>query len=105
MVTSGTSGAIVLSLMTTVNPGDEVILFDPYFVMYPHLVHLAGGVPVFVDTYPDFAIDLDRVRAAITPRTKAILVNSPANPTGRVATADELRGLAELGGRSTASWY
>ena len=96
MVTSGTSGALVLSLLTTVNPGDEVILFDPYFVMYPHLVHLAGGVPVYIDTYPDFAIDIDRVRAAIGPRTKAILVNSPANPTGRVATADEMRGLAEL---------
>jgi aspartate aminotransferase/aminotransferase len=79
-----------------VNPGDEVILFDPYFVMYPHLVRLAGGVPVYVDTYPDFAIDLDRVKAAITPRTKAILVNSPANPTGRVSTADEMRGLADL---------
>ena len=96
MVTSGTSGALVLSLLTTVNPGDEVILFDPYFVMYPHLVHLAGGVPVYVDTYPDFAIDLDRVKAAITPRTKAILVNSPANPTGRVSTAQEMRGLADL---------
>jgi aspartate/methionine/tyrosine aminotransferase len=96
MVTSGTSGGLVLSLLTTVNPGDEVILFDPYFVMYPHLVHLAGGVPVFIDTYPDFAIDVDRVRAAITPRTKAILVNSPANPTGRVATAEEMRALAEL---------
>ena len=96
MVTSGTSGALVLSLMTTVNPGDEVILFDPYFVMYPHLIRLAGGVPVFIDTYPDFALDVDRVRAAITPRTKAILVNSPANPTGRVAPAGEMRALAEL---------
>ncbi len=96
MGTSGTSGALVLSLLTTVNPGDEVILFDPYFVMYPHLVRFAGGVPVFINTYPDFALDIDRVKAAITPRTKAILVNSPANPTGRVAPAGELRALAEL---------
>ena len=89
-VTSGTSGGLVLALLCTVNPGDEVIVFDPYFVMYPHLVTLAGGTPVIVDTYPDFQIDVDRVRAAITPRTKAILVNSPANPTGarrRAATA------------------
>src|SRR5262245_44427116 len=85
--------------MVTVNSGDEVIVFDPYFVMYPHLVHLAGGRPVFIDTYPDFSLDADRVQAAITPRTKAILVNSPANPTGRVAGADELRALAALADR------
>ena len=59
-VTSGTSGGLVLALCCTVNPGDEVIVFDPYFVMYPHLVTLAGGTTVFVDTYPDFRIDLDR---------------------------------------------
>ena len=96
MVTNGTSGALVLSLLTVVNPGDEVILFDPYFVMYPHLVRLAGGVPVFIDTYPDFALDVDRVRAALSPRTKVIIVNSPANPTGRVAPTSEMRALAEL---------
>jgi aspartate aminotransferase/aminotransferase len=95
-VTSGTSGGLVLALSTLVDPGDEVIQFDPYFVMYPHLVSLVGGRSVFVDTYPDFRIDVDRVRAAITPRTKCILVNSPANPTGVVAGEAELRGLAEL---------
>ncbi|MFO0929560.1 MAG: aminotransferase class I/II-fold pyridoxal phosphate-dependent enzyme [Gemmataceae bacterium] len=95
-VTSGTSGGLLLALCCTVNPGDEVIVFDPYFVMYPHLVTLAGGTTVFVDTYPDFALDVDRVRRAITPRTKAILLNSPANPTGRVATEAEVRGLAAL---------
>src|SRR5262245_33680910 len=55
-ITSGTSGGLLLALCCTVNPGDEVLVFDPYFVMYPHLVALAGGVPVFVDTYPDFDI-------------------------------------------------
>src|SRR4051794_32633184 len=84
LVTSGTSGGILLALLCTVNPGDEVIVFDPYFVMYPHVVALAGGVSVYVDTYPDFGIDPDKVRAALTPRTKAIVLNSPANPTGRV---------------------
>src|SRR5579872_2796022 len=83
-ITSGTSGGLVVALCCTVNPGDEVIVFDPYFVMYPHLVTLAGGTALYVDTYPDFDIDPDKVRAALTPRTKAILVNSPANPTGRV---------------------
>ncbi|HKI31082.1 MAG TPA: aminotransferase class I/II-fold pyridoxal phosphate-dependent enzyme [Gemmataceae bacterium] len=95
-ITSGTSGGIVLALMCTVNPGDEVIVFDPYFVMYPHLIHLAGGTPKYVSTYPDFRIDVDRVRAAVTPRTKAILVNSPANPTGATADAGHLRDLARL---------
>jgi aspartate aminotransferase/aminotransferase len=96
MVTSGTSGGLVLAMLALVDPGDEVLFFDPYFVMYPSLVSLAGGVPVIVDTYPDFRIDPDRVRAAITPRTKAILLNSPANPTGAVAGEEETRAVAEL---------
>jgi aspartate aminotransferase/aminotransferase len=96
LVTSGTSGGLVLALCCTVNPGDEVIFFDPYFVLYPHLVALAGGTSVLVDTYPDFDIDPDRVRAALTPRTKAIIVNSPANPTGRVYSRERLRDLAAL---------
>jgi aspartate aminotransferase len=95
-VTSGTSGGLMLALMTLVDPGDEVLVFDPYFVMYKHLVTAAGGRCVLIDTYPDFRIDLDKVRAAITDRTKVIIANSPSNPTGRVATEAELRGLAEL---------
>jgi aspartate aminotransferase/aminotransferase len=96
LVTAGTSGAIMLALCATVNPGDEVILFDPYFVAYPHLVTLAGGTSVVIDTYPTFRIDVDRVRAAITPRTKAILFSSPSNPTGVTTDADTLRDLANL---------
>ncbi len=95
-LTSGTSGGLLLALSCTVNPGDEVIVFDPYFVAYPHLVTFSGGVPVLVDTYPDFDIDPDRVKAVLTPRTKAILVNSPANPTGRVYSREALRDLALL---------
>jgi aspartate aminotransferase/aminotransferase len=96
LLTSGTSGGLVLSLLCTVNPGDEVIVFDPYFVMYPQLVALADGNTVYVDTYPTFQIDVDRVRRALTPRTKAILVNSPANPTGIVHPRESLRDLARL---------
>jgi len=96
LITSGTSGGLLLALCCVVNPGDEVILFDPYFVMYGNLVALAGGTPVFVDTYPDFRIDPARVAAAITPRTKCVLVNSPANPTGVVASAEEMQALALL---------
>jgi aspartate aminotransferase/aminotransferase len=98
-VTSGTSGALVLAMMTLVNPGEEVILTDPYFVMYDALVRVVGGQPVFVDTYPDFKIDVEAIEAAITPRTKAILFNSPANPTGAVASKDEVRDLAQLAAR------
>lgn len=95
-ITSGTSGGLLLALCCTVDPGDEVVVFDPYFVMYPHLVTLAAGKTVFVDTYPDFRIDPDRVRAALTPRTKAIIVNSPANPTGVLYSRETLRDLALL---------
>jgi aspartate aminotransferase/aminotransferase len=95
-ITSGTSGGLLLALFCTVNPGDEVIIFDPYFVMYPQLASLIGGRPVFIDTYPNFQIDVDKVAAAITSRTKAILVNSPGNPTGVVITRDRMRPLARL---------
>ncbi len=96
VVTSGTSGGLVLALMAMVNPRDEVIVFDPYFVMYPSLVGLVGGTTVLVDTYPDFRIDPNRVADAITPRTKVILFNSPANPTGVTATDDQIKAVAEL---------
>jgi len=96
LVTLGTSGGLSLVMWSLVNPGDEVLMFDPYFVMYPALTRLVGGVPVIIDTYPDFRIDLDKVAAAITPRTKLILLNSPANPTGVLATEAEVRGLAQL---------
>jgi aspartate aminotransferase/aminotransferase len=95
-VTSGTSGGLMLALMVLLNPGDEVIIFDPYFVMYDALVKVVGGRVVPIDTYPNFKIDLDRVADAITPRTKIILFNSPANPTGAVADQETVQGLAQL---------
>jgi aspartate/methionine/tyrosine aminotransferase len=95
-VASGTSGGLALAMLSLVNPGDEVIVFDPYFVMYTSLTQLAGGKPVIIDTYPDFRIDLAKVAAAIMPRTKMILLNSPANPTGVIASEEEIRGLAKL---------
>jgi len=96
LVTSGTSGALLLAMLAMVNPGDEVLCFDPYFVMYPALIAMVGGRCVMIDTYPDFRIDVDRVADAITPRTKMILLNSPANPTGVVATEEEISSLAKL---------
>lgn len=95
-VSSGTSGGLMLALLTLVNPGEEVIVFDPCFVMYDSLSKVVGGRAVYVDTYPDFRIDLNRLSDAITPRTKAIIFNNPVNPTGTVADEETVRGIAEL---------
>ncbi len=95
-VTSGTSGGLVLSLMALVDPGDEVIIFEPAFVMYRPLVEFLGGRCVAIDTAPSFGIDIDRVAAAITSRTRVILVNTPCNPTGAVLPASSAKALAEL---------
>ncbi len=96
LVTCGTSGGLVLAMMALVDPGDEVILPDPCFGMYSALASMMGGRVVGVDTYPDFHLDPDRVAEAITPRTKLIVVNSPNNPTGVVASREELRAIGEL---------
>lgn len=98
-VSSGTSGGLVLTMLSLVNPGDEVIIFDPYFVMYPPLVELVGGNSVLIDTYPDFTIDVNRVESAITSKTKLILLNSPGNPTGQTMDETTVRQLAELAAR------
>ncbi|HAU36965.1 MAG TPA: aspartate aminotransferase [Phycisphaerales bacterium] len=96
LVTSGTSGALLLALLTLVNPGDEVVFADPYFVMYSHLVNMAGGKPVPVDLYPDFRPDVGKFADAITDRTRLLILNSPANPTGVVYTERELKDIAAL---------
>lgn len=95
-VSSGTSGGLVLTMLCHVNPGDEVIIFDPYFVMYQPLVELVGGKAVLIDTYPDFTLDTAKVEAAITKKTKLILLNSPSNPTGAIAAESAVKRLAEL---------
>ncbi len=97
LVTSGVSGGIFLSLLALVDPGDEVIIPDPYFVMYKHLVTLLGGVPVFLDTYDDgFLVDPDRLAATITARTRLLILNSPANPTGAVLDSARLQAIAAV---------
>lgn len=99
LVTCGVSGALTLALMTTIEAGDEVVFLDPYFVSYPHLVNMVGGTPVPVRSYPDFRFDPAKVEAAITPRTKVLLINSPANPTGRMLSAEEVAAAADIAKR------
>ena len=98
LVTVGATEAIAAALLALVDAGDEVILFEPYYDSYAASVALAGATRRVVSLVdgPRFSVDLDAVRAAITPRTRAILVNSPHNPTGTVFTSDELAGIAAL---------
>lgn len=98
LVTVGATEAIAAALLALVEAGDEVILFEPYYDSYAASVALAGATRRVVSLVDGerFAVDLDAVRAAITPRTRAILVNSPHNPTGTVFTTEELAGIAAL---------
>ncbi len=96
LATSGVSGGLVLAMLSCIGPGDEVIVGDPYFVMYKHLVTLAGGKTVFADTYPDFQLTAARVEPLITPRTKMLVLATPSNPTGVVTNLLTCRVLAEL---------
>jgi N-succinyldiaminopimelate aminotransferase len=96
LVTVGATEAIAAALLALVEPGDEVILFEPYYDSYAASVALAGATRRVVSLADDFSVPLDAVRAAITPRTRAILVNSPHNPTGTVFSRAELAGIAAL---------
>ncbi|MCI0547079.1 MAG: pyridoxal phosphate-dependent aminotransferase [Candidatus Rokubacteria bacterium] len=98
MVTAGTSPAMMLIFAALLEAGDEVVLTDPHYACYPNFVRFAEGRPVYVPL-PEangFAVDAEAVRARLTPRTRAILINSPANPTGSVLDAAHLRALAGL---------
>lgn len=96
LVTTGTSGALSLAFAALLNPGDEAIIPDPYFVAYPHLCTLAGAKAVLCDTGEDLRLTAERVEPLITERTKLVLLNSPSNPCGVVSTPEECRDLLEL---------
>ncbi|KPK77093.1 MAG: aspartate aminotransferase [Phycisphaerae bacterium SM23_30] len=96
LITCGLSGALTLGLMATVNPGDGVLIPDPYFVSYPHLTRLQGGRCQFVDTYPDFELPAEKLQASITKVSKLLMLNSPANPTGIVYSPAALQELAAV---------
>ena len=96
-VTCGATEAMAAVFLALVNPGDEVIVFEPYYENYGPDAILAEATPVFVPlTQPGWTIDPDKLRAAFTSKTRAIIVNTPHNPTGRVLTRDEISLIAEL---------
>jgi methionine aminotransferase len=96
-VTSGATEGLFSTLTALVRPGDEVILFEPAYDSYTPSVQLSGGTPVYVTLRrPDYRIDWDEVRRAVTPRTRAIVVNSPHNPTGMILDRGDIRELARV---------
>lgn len=99
LILSGTSAGLLLAMFATLNPGDEVLLVDPYFVMYKHLPRMCGATAVPVDIYPDFRLHPERLEAAITPKTKLLVICSPNNPTGVAYTQEELAAAAEIARR------
>ncbi|HXE55724.1 MAG TPA: aminotransferase class I/II-fold pyridoxal phosphate-dependent enzyme [Tepidisphaeraceae bacterium] len=99
LISSGVSGALLLAILATINPGEEAVFLDPYFVMYKHLLTLAGGKPIIVDSYPDFRFHAERVEQAITPRTKVMILNSPANPTGAVMSESDVQAAVDIARR------
>lgn len=97
LVTAGATEAIAATILALCGSGDEVVSLEPYYDSYPAAIAMAGAqrVPVTLRA-PDFAFDVERFRAAITPRTKLVLLNTPHNPTGKVFTREELTALAEV---------
>jgi len=96
VMTCGAGGALNVIFKTLLDPGEEVIIPAPFFVEYRFYVDNAGGESRIVPTREDFSLDLDAIGAAVTNRTKAVLINSPNNPTGKVYDEASIRGLASL---------
>jgi aspartate/methionine/tyrosine aminotransferase len=99
LVTAGTSPAMWMVFAALLESGEEVILSDPHYACYPNFINFCGGRPARVDIFEEdgFQFRPEDVKAKLSPRTKAILVNSPANPTGKLLTAERMAALAELG--------
>jgi aspartate aminotransferase len=97
IISNGGKHSIYNALMAILNPDDEVIIGVPYWVSYPDLVNIAGGIPVYIQTKEenDFKFNVNELEKVKTNKTKAIILNSPSNPTGSIYTEDELRGIAK----------
>ncbi|MEC8729069.1 MAG: pyridoxal phosphate-dependent aminotransferase [Candidatus Puniceispirillales bacterium] len=98
LVSSGSKYTLLNAMLASVNPGDEVIMLAPFWTSYADIVRLCGGIPVIIpnDGARQFRPDLDQIAAAMTPRTRWIMINSPNNPSGAVLSADDLRGIGDL---------
>ncbi len=98
IVSNGAKHALVNAFMAVLNPGDEVIIPAPFWVSYPEMVKIADGVPVVIETKEEdeFKFTAEQFKKAITSKTRAIVLNSPSNPTGMVYTEDELRAIADI---------
>ena len=99
LVTSGVSGGILLAFMALMDPGDEILLPDPNFTMYPVLAEVCGAQVHFYDLYPDFHIDVGQLHELVTDKTKIIFLNSPSNPTGAVLRKDEIQAVVDAAER------
>lgn len=99
VVTAGTSPALLLAFASLLEPGEEVVLSNPHYACYPHFIRFLGGRPVFVEAEEQdgFQLRPERIEQAITSRTKAILVNSPSNPTGNLLDSERLEAIAQIG--------
>lgn len=98
VVASGAKHSVYIALMAITNPGDEIIVPAPFWVSYYEMVKMAGGVPVILEAgeAQDFKISAQQLEAAITDKTKCVMLNNPSNPTGMVYTADELKAIADV---------
>jgi aspartate/methionine/tyrosine aminotransferase len=99
VVTSGTSPALFMIFSTLLEPGDEIIISNPHYACYPNFVEFLNAKPVFVNVYEEngFQFPLPEIKKRITPRTKAILINSPSNPMGTLLSAENIQEIAQLG--------
>lgn len=97
IASAGATGALFCAMTALLSPGDEVVLFEPYYGYHLHTMQAIGLVPVYVRTHPpDWHLDLAAFEKAITPRTRAIIINTPSNPSGKVFSRDELQAIGEV---------
>ena len=96
LVSSGTTSSIFMVIASLINPGDEVIIFEPYFVAYPEVVKMFGGTCVVLKTTNEFQPDIDLLEKSVTGKTKLIIVNSPNNPTGAVYSQESIKSIVKI---------
>lgn len=104
IMTSGGAGALNIILKAILNTGDEVIVLSPFYLEYPYYIDNHGGICCLVETNADFTLNTDSITAKITPRTKAIIINSPNNPTGIIYSDESLRSVARILGEKSIKY-